>query len=130
MRLADWEGRLSAYLADHTSCAVAWGQMDCVRFAAGAVKAMTGTDPLPKLTYKTEAGAWRALKRLGFTSLSQAVDAHLSPTHPAMARRGDVVMCDGALGVCIGGDALFLPVEGCGLIRRPRKDWTSAWAVL
>lgn len=128
MRRGDWEAALSAYLAQHRNAALDWAEMDCGKFAAGAVEAMTGADFLPG-DYTTERGAMRVLKREGFATLADFMDATFSVVPNAMARRGDIVMCDGCLGVCIGADALFLPLEGSGLVRRHRRDWSNAWAV-
>lgn len=129
MRCADWEAALSAYLAEHRNAALEWGVLDCGRFAAGAVEAMTGDNLLPKGTYSTELGAAKVLRKAGFDTLAEYMDSVLPVTPLAMARRGDVVMSDGALGICIGAEGLFLPIEGAGLVRKYRREWSNAWAV-
>lgn len=129
MRRAGWEAALSDYLTAHSEASLDWERMDCGRFAAGAVEAMTGADFLPQGRYSTARGAARVLRRSGHKTLSSYMDSIFEQVPPSIARRGDVVMCDGALGVCIGADALFLPLEGSGLVRRHRREWTNAWAV-
>lgn len=60
------------------------------------------------------------------------MDAVLTPLDaPAFAMRGDVVMAQGSLGICIGGSALFVGEEegAPGLVRVVRGEWTRAWAV-
>jgi len=129
MRRADWEAALSGYLAAHRNASLDWAEMDCGKFAAGAVEAMTGENLLPKGEYATKMGATRVLKNAGFYSLKDFMDNTLPAVPKALARRGDIVMSDDCLGVCIGAEALFLPLEGSGLVRRHRRDWSDAWAV-
>lgn len=129
MRRSDWEAALSAYLAGHRNAALDWETLDCGRFADGAVKVMTGESLLPKGWYKTELGAAKVLRKAGFETLESYMGSVLPKTPIAMARRGDIVMADGALGICIGAEGMFLPVDGAGLVRRHRREWSHAWAV-
>ena len=128
-RLDDWESRLGEYLAGHRRTPFAWGIHDCVLFAAGAVEALTGVDPAADVRgrYATAIGSKRTLTRMGYASVEALADAHLSRTNTAMAQRGDVVMADGSLGVCVGRDALFPGTDG--LERLPRAVWQAAWSV-
>jgi hypothetical protein len=89
-RLPDWPERLAAYLQQHRHVAFAWGQADCVRFAAGAVQAITGCDVLP-CSWADKAGALRQLRLAGGL---QAAVAGLLPAlgSPAWAQRGDVLL--------------------------------------
>lgn len=129
MRKSDWEPALAGYIAQHRNAALEWGVLDCAKFAAGAVQAMTGVNPMREFKYRSEAGAWRSLKKNGFASLADAMDAKFPRIPKALAGRGDVVMRDNCLGVCIGAEGLFLPLEGSGLIRVHRRDWSHAWRV-
>ena len=82
--------------------------------------------------YRSMASSVRALKGMGFDSLAALMDSKFEAVEPAFARRGDIVM-DGSdsLGVCIGGDALFVGEEDGaeGLVRLPLKSWARAWRV-
>jgi hypothetical protein len=129
MRLPDWEQRLAAYIAGAHGAAFAWGKHDCVRFAAGAVEAVTGERLLPRVQYRSQAGAYRALKELGFASVAEAVP--LPPVALAFAARGDVVAREDSLGVAVGRDALFVGEEGGepGLVRFPVLTCDRAWKV-
>jgi hypothetical protein len=133
VRIDDWEQALADYLLAQREAVFAWGRMDCVLFAAGAVAAMTGADPAADLRgkYRSQAGAGRLLKQLGFANLAVAVDSVLVPVAPAAAHRGDVVMLDGNLGLCTGRTALFLPEEGGepGLAVRATLQCERAWRV-
>jgi hypothetical protein len=134
MRRPDWEDRLNAYLADHADAVFKYGTCDCALFAAGAVIAMTDADPAAAFRgrYRSHAGSVRALRRFGAGTLEATMDAVLTPlAAPAFALRGDVVMAEGSLGICIGGTALFVGEEdgAPGLVRIGRAEWTRAWAV-
>lgn len=133
-RLSDWEQRLAAYLEPlMTGARFEWGALDCALFAADAVLAMTGHDIAAPFRgrYSTAAGSARALKRYGAGDLKSTFDTLLPPRPIGYARRGDVVMSGGAVGICAGGFALFVgqEPEHEGLIRIPRTEWAHAWSV-
>lgn len=133
IRLPDWEARLHAYLADKEGVSFTWGATDCALFAAGAVEAMTGTDPAAAYRgrYSTAAGSVRALTRYGAGTLEATIAAAFPDRAIGHARRGDLVMVDGMVGVCIGADALFVGEEdgAPGLVRFPRTAWARCWGV-
>jgi hypothetical protein len=89
-RMPDWPERLAQYLAAHRSTVFAWGRHDCVKFAAGAVQAITGCDLLPEV-WADKAGAARVLRRLHglVPAVSQSLPLLASA---AWAQRGDVVL--------------------------------------
>ncbi|BAK66896.1 hypothetical protein SLG_22210 [Sphingobium sp. SYK-6] len=133
-RRPDWEVRLSAYLAERFDAIVfEWGASDCALYTADAVLAMTDADIAARFRgkYSTAAGSAKALRKYGAGTLKDTFDTLLPPKPVGYARRGDVVMHDGAVGICIGADALFmrLPEAGPGLERIPRPDWSHAWSV-
>jgi len=133
-RVPDWEVRLNAYLNGLLFAEHRWGKHDCALFAAGAVEVQTGEDfgqPF-RGHYRSHAGSVRALRRYGAGSLEATIDAALARHEaPAFARRGDIVMAQGSLGICVGGDALFVGAEGeeNGLVRLDRSHWTVTWIV-
>ncbi|MDF0543328.1 hypothetical protein PX699_13300 [Sphingobium sp. H39-3-25] len=132
-RISTWEQALSEYLASVADREFLWGEHDCALHAANAILAMTGHDIAAPFRgrYSTAAGSARALKRYGAGTLEATFDA-LLPTRPVgYARRGDVVMHDGGVGVCVGSHAAFVGREGEreGLVMIPRADWTRAWGV-
>lgn len=133
MRRADWEQALADYLDGKREAAFAWGVCDCAMFAAGAIKAMTGVDPAADIRgkYKSQAGAGRAIKQRGCADLGEWVSGILEEIHPAHARRGDVVMDRGNLGICSGQIAYFIGEENGepGLVSRPVLECERAWRV-
>lgn len=132
-RISTWEAALSAYLAAQRGKPFAHGAHDCALFAAGAVLAMTGSDPAADFrgAYRSIAGSVRALKDIGAGSLEATIDA-IFPVIPAgIARRGDLVWHDGSVGVCMGGIAFFVGHEGdaVGLVMVPRAEWVKGWRI-
>ncbi|RDE05441.1 DUF6950 family protein [Sphingomonas aracearum] len=129
IRRPDWEQRLADYLASVADVPHAYGRHDCALHGANAVLALTGEDAATRFRgrYQTEIGAARALRRFGAGSVEATFDATFPAIPPALARRGDLVMADGAIGVCVGGEAVF--AGETGQVRWPRADWTRAWRV-
>lgn len=104
---------------------------NCALFAAGAVKALRGDDPLTELGLKIESqqDVDRALSAGGVRAWA---DKYLGPMQPPLlARRGDVVVKRGragdTLGVCMGTHALFLAEDG--LQRRGLAECEGCWRV-
>jgi hypothetical protein len=134
-RLSNWEALLSAYLKEAQGLAMAFDGSDrtsvCAFFAAGAVEAITGADPVREFRgrFTTAAGAEKALRKYGKGTLEATIDAKFPERPVALARRGDLVWNGEAVGVCIGADAMFMPAEGVGLVRVPRAEWVKAWGV-
>lgn len=124
---------LLGFIAERAPMPHEWGSSrnDCVAYMAGAVKAQTGRDCLEGLSWSSEIGARRVLRRLG--GLEAAMDARFVRIAPAMAQRGDIAgIPDELLGVRI------MIVEGATLVgpgargekRNPRAAMTIAWSAV
>lgn len=93
VRVTGWRSGLNGVLDRYRAEPFAWdGRHDCGMFFADAIEAMTGVDIAAPLRgkYRSKAGAFRALRNLGFedhvdyvASILPAID------NPAMARAGD-----------------------------------------
>jgi len=157
-RVGDWELALYNYVVSVDGEPFEYGELDCVMFAAGAVDAMTGEDPVAnhRNSYKNEIGASKLLHKLADGTVEGLLDLHL-PTIPiGFARRGDLALFEGSVGIVMGGFAIFIgelepeeppeepdedapvpirvPVEPeepviPALVRKPRELWEKAWAV-
>lgn len=122
-RLSDWETRFADYLAEATIAVRAGRENFCALFAAGAVEAVTGTNPAKKYRGRFRETAGR---------LEAALDETFAERPPALARRADLVWHNGAVGVVIGSDALFVgtnETDAPDLLRVARRDWAKAWSV-
>lgn len=122
---------LMAYIAARMRAPFAWGRHDCVTFAAGAIAAQTGRDPLAAVAHQwtTRRGAARILARVG--GLAAAVDGVLTPIAPAMAARGDVAAwldADGRPQLAIVEGATLIGPGLDGLKRLPRAAMVQAWS--
>ena len=127
---------LDRYLRSWRHRRFAWGEADCVRFAAGWVALVTGRDPVAG-TVGRYAGC-RAARRLmvattGSIDLVTATRVILGPplSYPLSARLGDVVAiatpAGTALGLCAGA-AVAAPGP-TGLVARPLTSIIAAWRI-
>lgn len=126
-RLPDWEGRLTAYLSA-PGRVFEYGVSDCALFAAGAVEAVTGVRPFPDIagTYHDAESAAEVLRALGGT-LFRTVDTAFPRKAVGFAQRGDLVMAQKAIGVCMGAKGVFLQMDSFAFL--PRSDFKYAWEV-
>jgi hypothetical protein len=124
---------LHAYLAAGADVPFAWGSNDCVTFAAGAVAAQTGLNPLAKLSrrWSTQRGALLLLRRYG--GLEAAVSTVLTPVAPALAHRGDIAGVRAEAGemvLMVIEGALLVGPDANGVRRLPRELMTVAWSAI
>lgn len=105
-RFADWPQRLAQFFLERRAQPFRWGKNDCGLFAADAVLAITGVDLAADLrqTYRTEhESKWIVGDGLEELAVRIAA-AHDIPqeTNWRLARRGDVVLGELALGPTLG----------------------------
>lgn len=111
MRPDGWERRLKAFIDARKGQPFAWGANDCASFAADAVLAQTGVDPMADWRgYDSEFGAARVLVTAGATSLADLVTRVLTPCPVGLAQRGDVAL------VMQGNEPTLMIVAGDWLI--------------
>lgn len=134
MKNQDWPEQLAKSIENARNQAFRWGENDCCMFANRVYCAMTGQDIAAEFrgTYKTAAGAMRALKKRGFHSIREAVSHYVgNEINPKQAQRGDLVLVvrDGAesLGVCVGMFGAFAGIEQLQFL--PMSEFVTAWRV-
>lgn len=129
MRINTWEDSLSDYIATKRHEPFEYGVNDCCLFAAGAVEAITGEDPMPEFRgqYDSLKGSVKALKEIGTGTLEATMDAKFPEVLIGHAQRGDLAFVDGSVGVVMGGFAYF--VSDDGLERIDRSLWDKCWGV-
>lgn len=100
MRLPDWELRLARAMAPHFKAKWQYGSCDCLIICLDAIEAVTGLDIYPefRLSYTTEAGGVKLLKRKGFDNVEQLWEHTLDEIPIARAQRGDLCIIDTAYG--------------------------------
>jgi hypothetical protein len=128
-RFPDWETRLAAYIQACRGKVFAYGKHDCCTFAAGAVRAMTGHDPMAEFRrrYRTAKGSIRALRRIGRGNLEKTIDAKFPVKPVAQAMRGDLAMHEGSVGVVMGQFVWF--VSDQDFARVPLLECSKVWGV-
>lgn len=67
-----------------------WGQSDC-SFVFDVIREMTGFDAIAQMRgYTNEAGAMKAVRKAGFSSVGAIVEANFQEIDPRLALRGDI----------------------------------------
>jgi hypothetical protein len=132
MRAAGWEQRLYALTVAAMARPHAWGQNDCVTFAADVVRELTGDDPMSDLrgTYDSPLSAARVMKQAGADNVGDLAALYLSEVTPSEARRGDIILSAEPyefLAVCVGRTAVG-PAES-GMIHVPMEQAVRAFRV-
>lgn len=134
-RCLDWPERLAAFVEQHRRTPFAWGSHDCALFAAAAVQAITGADPLAawRGTYTTEEEAEAILGGLRMEEFLDAVYRQwgAQPIGAKLAARGDVVVMDvGNLPTCgvhLGGSVAAPGAERLHFL--PTRLIRLAWKI-
>jgi hypothetical protein len=132
-RLPDWTARLYALVAEREVAPFRVGANDCAFFAADAVLAVTGVDPLAALRGRVD-DAESARDAIGPRGMFAAMVRHLGrplPT-PALAQRGDVLLVTTPqarrfAAVCLG-DRWAAPGRA-GLLQGPIAQAERAWRI-
>lgn len=129
MRISTWEDALSNYIVVKRHEPFEYGVNDCCLFAAGAVEAITGEDPMPEFRGKYDSlkTSLQAIKDIGAGTLEATMDAKFPEVEIGQAQRGDLAFLDGSVGVVMGGFAYF--VSDDGLERINRSLWDKCWSV-
>ena len=115
---------------------LAYGKDDCARMVAFCLKRLGLKVSLLKAgSYSSELGAAKALKRLGYGSLVEAVDAHGLPRiAPAKAVLGDILALPaerfgGALMIAVGNGRAFGYFDGRFQVGQPLL-FEAAWRTI
>lgn len=114
-----------------------WGACDCARIAAWHLRQFGHSPQIAKAgSYKSALGAAAALKRMGYATLADAIDATGLPRiTPAEAWVGDLVMGDsgdvfGALGIYLGNGAMLgFHEDAPGAVILRRVHLSTGWRV-
>jgi hypothetical protein len=129
MRILTWEDSLSDYITTKRDEPFEYGLNDCCLFAAGAVEAITGEDPMPEFREKYDSlkTSIKAIKEIGAGTLEATMDGKFPEVEIGQAQRGDLAFFDDSVGVVMGGFAYF--VSDDGLERINRSLWDKCWSV-
>ena len=142
-RFEDWPERLAAYLAGHAGSRFGYAppEVDCCRFAFGAVLATTGVDMHAPFhgQYRSARGALRVMRSyVGSPALISvlpklAAEHGLAPAAPAFGSRGDLALCRGgdlyALGVVSLDGRSVTGMAATGLNSVPLAQALQIWRV-
>ena len=129
MRISTWQDALSDYIAIKRHEPFEYGVNDCCLFAAGAVEAITGQDPMAEFRgeYNSLKTSLKVIKEIGAGTLEATMDVKFPEVEIGLAQRGDLAFFDDSVGVVMGGFAYF--VSDDGLERINRSLWDKCWGV-
>lgn len=129
MRISCWEDALSDYMDMKRHEPFEYGVNDCCMFAAGAVEAITGEDPIPEFRGKYDSlkTSLQVIKDIGAGTLEATMDGKFPEVEIGHAQRGDLAFFDGSVGVVMGGFAYFVSDDGVERIKR--SLWDKCWSV-
>jgi hypothetical protein len=129
MRIISWEDALVNYIAIKRNEPFEYGINDCCMFAAGAVEAITGQDPMSEFRgqYDSLKTSLKVIKEIGAGTLEATMDSKFPEVAIGHAQRGDLAFFDDSVGVVMGGFAYF--VSDDGLERINRSLWDKCWGV-
>jgi hypothetical protein len=129
MRIISWEEALVNYIAIKRNEPFEYGVNDCCLFAAGAVEAITGQDPMSEFRgqYDSLKTSLKVIKEIGAGTLEATMDGKFPEVEIGHAQRGDLAFFDDSIGVVMGGFAYF--VSDDGLERVNRSLWDKCWGV-
>lgn len=125
---------MRAVMAKHLSDPFEWGGSDC-SFVFDVIEAVTGFDAIADMRgYLTEAGALRAIRRAGFETVQEIVEASFCEIPPGLAIRGDIgypaVVAHPLMSpALIDGSNAFSKQPHRGVIVIERAFIARAWAV-
>jgi hypothetical protein len=135
MKKQGWENMLAEYIEEATKKEFKWGKHDCFFWVCDWKTKATGINELDNRKdfedkggeYNTKIGAARRLKELiEENDLSKLIDSRLEKIPLARAMRGDIMMINGALGICDGENSFFLTPDK-GLILWKTSKCDKAW---
>lgn len=146
MRPFDWQSRMSRALAARRETSFAWGRHDCALFACDMAEAVCGIDFAAPLRgrYGTRREAYAVLGDFAGGGLEQAAEKiargrGCAEVAPLMARRGDIILAEiavggapggalgDALGICLGERIAFAAERGFAQL--PLVKARRAWRV-
>ena len=129
MRKPGWPEILVAKISEWKTIPFEWGTTDCAMFVVDVVNAMTDRQIVNRAlgAYGSERGALRSIAALG-GNLSDLVTLRFgAPIAPGFAQRGDVLLREGNLGICVGVNGAFRTPDG--VVDFPTLDCECAWRV-
>ncbi len=114
-RYLDWPVRLNEYIIASEKKKFEHGTHDCVIFAAGAIEAMTGENPM--LEFRDQYDDWNdseeGLNEAGYDKLYKNIIKRFgTPILGVKGQKGDLAFYEGACGIVLGRYAMFLGENG------------------
>lgn len=132
MRPQDWPALLDGYIGAARAKPFVWGEHDCVSFTSGWARLMNGSDAFAPFAgqYDSEQSAFRIMHGHGVRTMEDAGDYLFGKTarkDVEHVNRGDIVLAENALGICIGVKVACLMRDGMRFVLF--NKFQTAWSV-
>ena len=127
-RLPGWQSRMYAAIEAARQKPFAWSEHDCVSWSISVVEQITGVDHYAKFRgqYTNEIGAAKLIKRTG-PDLPSVVSMYFQEVPVLLTHHEDLVMINGAVGICDGLHSHFITEQGLTTFKT--AACTNAWRV-
>lgn len=89
-RVENWEKRLKDVIEKHHRLPSEYGVSDCYLIVDDAVEAVTGQRMFSNVSYNSEIGAAKELRKRGFNNVEEAFTSKFVEIPVALAQRGDI----------------------------------------
>lgn len=129
MRFENWESLLNRHIEEARGIAFEWGVHDCALWCAEWVRRATGEDfaTVWRGRYTSEDELKALLHAMDITGPEGIADEVLTEVAVGFAKRGDIVLWSGCLGICNGVVSHFLTDRG--VVRIRTRNCQKAWTV-
>ena len=130
MRYPDWPVRLNEYIIAAEKLEFELGTHDCCTFAAGAIEAITGEDPMPEFRdqYNDWQSAEDALDEIGYDNLYKTLTKKFGAAILGVkGQKGDLAFYEGSCGIVLGRFAMFLGEKGYAYV--PLRNLQRAFRI-
>lgn len=131
MRKNNWPEKLDEVLNRYRATQFEYGRADCWLFVTDAISAITENtlyNEAIEASYTSLKSGLKFIKKTyGVKHYEDLPDVFFKQINPRMAQRGDLVMFNKTMGICIGAFGLFLKDEG--LVHVGMTQCHRAWRV-
>lgn len=124
------QNNVHKYIDENVGNPFVLGKWDCFKFVHGWYKLCGGKNKFSFMkNYKTEKGWFKKLKAEGYDNLEALLDDTFKQRQHAFISRGDIVMKDQMMGLCVGIKCAFLCEDRPGYVFYKTSEVDKGWDI-